>query len=529
MISLKSLLKRSEKGSSKTGDNGNGKAQGFGYGFDDSSGKIKLNTDLLKCDLFCHVTYLSALATSDLSRSQIFDYASQLNFTSSVYLRKVHFLAKKLNYDYSEACRMVGETIKEPEPKALLLRMAGAMASGENEAEFLKREAEVMGATYGEEYEAHVESLKKWTDAFTALIISASLVVVISVVSILIFPMAPSFIATLTFLMLISTLLGCWVMYRAAPKEIKTHNLPQTSKAQELAKKVLKYVSVPMIVLAVPILFLMQAGLGWSLIVIAVIIAPPGILIWWDDRRIDKYDMDIAGFLRSLGGITKVIGTTVIEGISRLDFGSLGSLKKPVSRMNNALKFGIRPELCWQKLVCESGSEQVNRSVRIFCDGIAVGGDAGAVGNQASMFAMKIALLRGKRKMVSSGFFYLVATMHVTMAVLLVGIYQIMLNFSTAMQKMQTTGMEGMNAIAQLPTFSFFSNGAASLGMLYMMSTAMLLMLTAVNPAAIKVVEGGHNYKYLYLASVMMLITGLAMVGVPDLIKGMFSNLAMVQ
>ncbi len=91
MISLKSLLKRNGKGSSKTGDNGNG----FGYNLDDTANeKVKLNTDLLKCDLFCHITYLSALATSDLSRAQMFDYASQLNFTSSVYLRKVHFLAK---------------------------------------------------------------------------------------------------------------------------------------------------------------------------------------------------------------------------------------------------------------------------------------------------------------------------------------------------------------------------------------------------------------------------------------------------
>lgn len=91
MISLKSLLKLNEKVSSKNRDNGNG----FGYNLDDtSSEKVKLNTDLLKCDLFCHITYLSALATSDLSRSQLFDYASQLNFTSSIYLRKVHFLAK---------------------------------------------------------------------------------------------------------------------------------------------------------------------------------------------------------------------------------------------------------------------------------------------------------------------------------------------------------------------------------------------------------------------------------------------------
>jgi archaeal flagellar protein FlaJ len=517
MSFLKSLLKRKGKGSSN----------GTGNALDEH---IKFNSDLLKADLFCHLAYMSALATSDLPRAQMFEYASRLGFTSSIYLRKVHFLAKKLNYDYSEACRMVGETTKEAEPKAILLRMSGAMASGENEALFLKRESEVMGETYGDEYERKVESLKKWTDAFVALIISASLVVVISVVSVLIFPMPPSFIATLTFMMLATTVMGVWIMYRAAPKEIKTHTLPSTSQAQQLARKALFYISIPLTIVAVPILFLMHAGLGWALIVLGLIIFPPGILIWWDDKKIDKNDEDIAGFIRSLGGITKVIGTTVTEAVSRLDFGSLASLKKPVSRMNNALKFGIRPDLCWEKFVSDSGSEQVNRSVRIFWDGIAVGGDPGAVGNQSSMFAMKVALLRGKRKAVSSGFFYLCTVMHAVMALLLVGIYQIMWSFSQAMQKMQPAAgqdtSQGMNAIASLPTFAFFSNNSAQLQMLYMMSTAMLLMLTAVNPAAIKVVDGGHNYKYLYLLAMMMVITGLSMNIVPGLVSGMFATLS---
>lgn len=422
---------------------------------------------------------------------------------------------------------MVGEKTKEAEPKAILLRMSGAMASGENEALFLKRESEVMGETYGDEYERQVESLRKWTDAYVALIISASLVVVISVVSILIFPMQPSLIAILTFLMLMSTILGVWVMYRAAPKELKTHSLSQTSKAQETARKALFYVSIPLAIVAIPLLFLMNAGLGWSVLVLGLIMAPPGIFIWWDDRRIDRNDDDIAGFIRSLGGITKVIGTTVTEAVSRLDYGSLGSLKQPVMRLNNALKFGIRPELCWEKLVCESGSEQVNRTIRIFWDGIAVGGDPGAVGNQASMFAMKISLLRGKRKAVSTGFYYLCTVMHATMALLLVGIYQIMWNFSEAMKKMQgVTEGQGLNAISQLPTFAFFSNTSGQLQILYLMSTAMLLMLTVVNPAAVKVVDGGHNYKYFYYLSIMMIITGLAIIFVPGLVTGMFSTLA---
>jgi flagellar protein FlaJ len=516
MISLKSLPRLKGKASSKEN-----RIQADGQPVE----KIKFNSDLLKGDLFCQLTYMSALATSQLNRAQLFEYASRLSFSSSVYFRQIHFMAKKLNYDYSEACRMVGEKTKEALPKSFLLRMSGAIASGEDVAEFLKREAYVIGENYGEEYERNVESLKRWTDAYTALIISASIVVVISVVSMLIFPMSPTSISLLTFVMLISVLLGVWILYRSSPKELKSHHLAQTSAAQTLARKVLLYVSVPLFIVSIPVLLFMQAGMGWSMIVIALLMMPAGILIMYDDRQIDKNDADIAGFLRSLGGISKVIGTTVTEAITRLDFGSLGSLKKPVIRLNTALKFGIRPDLCWQKFVCETGSEQINRSVRIFWDGIVVGGDSQKVGNQASMFAMKIGMLREKRKMVSSGFSFLCIAMHATMAVLLVGIYQIMWNFSQAMQKMSVTGGEGMQAISQLPTFAFFADSSGPLTVLNMMVTSMLIMLTITNPAALKFVEGGHSYKYIFYLAIIMLISGASFVLVPDLVKGMFGTL----
>jgi flagellar protein FlaJ len=516
MISLKSLPRLKEKASSKEKT-----AQQDGL----ESSKVAFNSDLLKGDLFCQLTYMSALATSDVPRAQLFEYASRLGFTSSAYFKKIHFIAKKLNYDYSEACRMVGEKTKDAEPKAILLRLAGAIATGEDQAEFLKREAYVMGEHFGEEYERNVESLRKWTDAFIALIISASIVVVISVVSMLIFPMSPASLSLLTFVMLVSVLLGTWIMYRASPKEIKTHKMSHTSAAQAMARKVLMYVSLPLIVLSIPILFITQAGIGWSMIVVALLLMPAGILIMYDDGRINKNDADIAGFLRSVGGISKVAGATITEAVGRLDFSSLSSLKKPVSRLNTALKIGVKPDLCWQKFVCETGSEQINRTVRIFWDGIVVGGDPQKVGNLASMFAMKIELLREKRRMVSSGFAFLAAAMHATMALLLVGIYQIMWNFSQAMQKMSMTGGEGMQAIAQLPTFAFFADSSGPLKILNLMVTSMLLMLTAVNPVAIKVTEGGHNYKYIFYLALMMLITGASFVFVPELVKGMFGTM----
>jgi archaeal flagellar protein FlaJ len=519
MISLTYFLKLKKKVFSNQEDLDNKSAE---------HKRISFNRDLLKSDLFCHLTYMSALATSKLPRNLLFDYAATLPYTSSRYFRKVHFLAKKLSYDYSEACRMVGETTKEPEAKAILLRMAGALASGEPEDVFLAREAYAMGETFGDEYERSVENLKKWTDAFVALILSASLIVVISAVSMLIFPMKPIYLITLTWFMLMSTVLGAWVMYRASPKEIKTHNLPQTSFGQRLGKSLFKFMVIPAAVILIFLMLTMKTDLGWSMLVMAIILLPTGFIVVWDDNRIDNLDSDIAGFLRSLGGVSKAIGTTVTEAVGRLDFGSLASLKKFVISLNSSLLIGIQPDLCWRRFVSNTGSEHINRSIQIFWDGVAVGGDPERVGSQSSKFAMKVALLRAKRKLVSANFSYTVMIIHGTISLLLVGIYQVLLNFSKLLETMSGSDVEGnKEMLTQLPTFQFFTDSNSQIGMLYMMVIAMLIVLTIVDAAAIKVVDGGHTLKFLFYLGIMLAISGMSLLIIPDMLKGIFSTLQM--
>ncbi len=488
-----------------------------------SNGRPSFNKDLLRGDLFCHLTYMSAIATSNLPRNLLFEYAASLPYTSSRYIRKIHFLAKKLNYDYSEACRLVGEETKEPEAKSILLRMANSLASGEKESDFLAREAHAIGQTYENTYERSVESLKKWTDAYVALILSAALVVVISVVSMLIFPMEPSFTITLTWLMLMSTVLGAWIMYRASPKDVKTHSLPNTSPGQKMARYLFKFTVIPMTMIIALMVLIIKPDLGWVMVLVAISVLPAGFFAVWDDRKIDKLDSEIAGFLRSLGGVTKAIGTTVTEALGRQDFGSIASLKKAATSLNTSLLLGIKPELCWQKFVSSTGSEHINRSVQIFWDGIVVGGDPEIVGNQSSMFAMKVALLRDKRKMVSSSFSYTCIVIHATIIFLLVGINQIMVNFSGLLQNVGKTTEGSMGALTQMPVFQFLSQRGSSFQLFDMMVTVMVVALTIVNATAVKVVDGGHNLKFLFYLGIMLAISGMGLLVIPGLLKGIFS------
>ncbi len=149
--------------------------------------RVQSHPRYLQFDLFAQLTYMSSISSARVSRSELFKFASQLPYSSSKYFRNVYILAEKLNIDYAEGCRLVAERTEIDEVKSLLLRLAGALTSGEDEGEFLMREAEVMGEIFGNRYERDVESLKKWTDAYVTLVVASSLIVIVSVISMMIY------------------------------------------------------------------------------------------------------------------------------------------------------------------------------------------------------------------------------------------------------------------------------------------------------------------------------------------------------
>ena len=165
---MEEQLLKTEVQSAKTQSNVVGLARSLFrkvIGLINSSADKTKDKEYLDWDLFSQMAYMASISSSGLSRGRIFQSAAKLPYSSSSYFRDVNFLVQKLSYDYPEACRVVGENTKEPEPRAILLRMAGALSSGEPERVFLAREAYVQGETYGNSYERTLQTLKTWTDA----------------------------------------------------------------------------------------------------------------------------------------------------------------------------------------------------------------------------------------------------------------------------------------------------------------------------------------------------------------------------
>ncbi len=114
---------------------------------------------------------------------------------------------------------MVSEKAKASNIKSLLLRFAASISSGESEAEFVVQETRTEGERYKNEYERSVENLRKWTDAYAAVLISVTLIMVVSLVSTMIGSLGQGFIVAMGFVLLFITSIGVFVIYKVAPVE----------------------------------------------------------------------------------------------------------------------------------------------------------------------------------------------------------------------------------------------------------------------------------------------------------------------
>ncbi|MFH1169784.1 MAG: hypothetical protein V1691_03715 [Chloroflexota bacterium] len=485
----------------------------------------KSNSDksAMSFDLLYQLSYMSVIAASGVPRSQIFDRAAQLPCAAAEYFRKIELACKRLKYDYSRACRVVGESTKEEEVKGLLLRFSSSLLSGEPESEFLTRESEALAESYDNEYGRKLEAMKMWTDAYVSLILSAVLVIIIGIVSTMIWQIETMVIIGMAFIAIMTTGLGVWLIYVVSPRESTVLRWPG-SKEQRLAHKLLKLLA-PMALAAGTSLLLLGINAGWVLLVISAISFPIGFIMTSDDKKVAKRDAEVGVFLRSLGGVCAALGTTVNAALSRLDLDSINILRVTVRRLHTRLTAGIRSKLCWKRFIDETGSELTNRSVGMFYDAIDLGGSAGQAGYQASLFASKIALLRARRRTVSGPFRWLCIAMHGSVVVLLVFITEVIMAFAGMVAQADASMPQVSGAAASATSFTAFN--FAGLELMGSLVLPLVLIFTVANAIAPALADGGSKYKILYNLAITAAISGVSLVVLPTMASALFSSVPM--
>ncbi|MHC1610531.1 MAG: archaellar assembly protein FlaJ [Candidatus Methanospirareceae archaeon] len=494
---------------------------------EDFGSKIK-EDQVMMLDLLNILTYLSSIATANISRDKIFELASKQEGITARSLNKIYLLAKNYGYDYSDAAKLVAEDARHPALKDFLTRLSNALGTGEDEEKFLRGETERMIEVYTNKYQSDVESLKKWTDGYSALLVSVVMVIAISLISTMVFNIGDIFTISLLAgtLFCFITVLGVYVIYRVAPYEKTVHSLEIRSKEQELSRK-LSMIILPILGIASIILVVIGVEPWIIFLVIAALLAPVGVVGVMDMKKIEKRDFDISTFLKTLGTTAGTTESTLTVALEHLDKKSVGSLENNVTTLQKRLMNGIKPEICWRYFIGETGSELINRFTTVFLDAVKLGGDQAKIGGIVAKSSLGIAILRTKRKLVSTGFTNLLIPMHAAMTGLLIFIYRIIFSFNNALVRvMGEHSGEITGAAERMPMGMGFFNISVGTDLAFITEyvTLIILILTIADALAAKFAVGGSNYTLCFYASILFFISAVVLFAIPIFADSIFST-----
>jgi flagellar protein FlaJ len=493
-------------------------------------------------DLLFMITYMAAITTARATRPEIFAYtAARKEFTPSKYFAKIEFFVKRWNYSYVDALTLMAERIKNSMLSSMMNRYANSIDSGVPDEDFLNRELLTIRSIYRNTYEEGLEMLKKWGDAYIAMLFSASLVGIIIMISVAIF--APDNVQTtlmMSYLIIIAvSIFGLVTMYRAVPADQKTHDLPRGSKEQEMLSRMSRKIIPTILVVAGVLLVLNFIGLlpdvfGLVLLVTGLLLFPLGIIGYLDDQNIIMRDSDFTTFIRSLGSVMGGKGMTVTHGMREIDKKSLVTLEPLVNGVYSKLNLGFDEKLTWERFIGDSGSNLIYKYLNIFRDSVDLGGSPDYIGEIVGSSMLEQVLLRNKRHTISMGFVVLLIPMHAMMIGIFLFLFHILLRMSQAVSSvmeslgpassgMGVAGLQGAGEVGgAMGGVAMFVNFPEGVMLGYVI--IVISIITVSNILAGRIVFGGGKYMYYFFASILCAVSGMIYIAAPFIV-GIFFNI----
>jgi flagellar protein FlaJ len=486
----------------------------------------KMGADLLFLN-----TYMASLAIANASRPEIFAYASnRKEYISAKYITKVELYVKKWNYSYSEALGIVADRTNNIILKSMLNRYANAIDSGVPDDEFLKNELSTVRSVYRSQVEQGLEMLKKWGDAYIAMLLSGTVICVTIMISIAIY--SPQGLdATLNMayaIILVICVFGNLLMYTSVPDDPKSHGLSERTSKEQQTIHAMERIIVPLTLGAIVVMALIGINAGLIFLLVGFLLAPLGILGFIDDSNITLRDNDFSTFIRSLGAIMGGQGTTAVHALATMDKKSFTVLEPLVSSVYSQMNLGLDNK----QIIGESGSNLIYKYLNIYLDTVIMGGPPEPIGTVVGSSVLEQTLLREKKDMHARSFIVLLVPMHMAMVGIFVVLFRIMLTLtgsvSAMMGKFEATsgasggvsagGVSAGNALGGMSMFTNFPE--KEMGNFVVISLA---IITISNIIAARIVGGGDRYMFYFYAALFCILTGLILLIAPIGVNIFFS------
>jgi flagellar protein FlaJ len=163
--------------------------------------------------------------------------------------------------------------------------------------------------------------------------------------------------------------------------------------------------------------------------------------------------------------------------------------------------------------------------MRIFAEGIRLGGDPAAVGNLAAAYAMKVSLLRSSRGLVSSTFMFVVMPMHAALLGIMLFVTEVVNVFGRQIADIQKESIDSA-IIQEAGVSQAISFAAPDMAFVNIFVGVTILMLTVANAFAPYAASGGHRFKIFVFLACTMAMSGIAMLVIPQIVQGLFQSVS---
>ena len=307
--------------------------------------KVSSDNQVIGFDLFSQLTYMAILSRGGVTRDRLLEYCGRQRYLTSVFFEYINLMARSMGMEYTRAFQTVAQRAKAPRVKSLLLRFSASISSGSSESDFVLQEAKAEAQHYSNDYDRNVENLRKWTDAYAAILVAVTLIMVVSQVSSLLGSTSASFIYLMLFTLGGVTSVGVYLIYKVAPFETITYDpVPGTTPDRKMAKFLFITCGPAGFGLGVMGFFmLLETGVSsvtasssiFGLTGISLL--PSAFLAMRDATRVSNIDQELPVFLRAIGSIAGSGGVTLTEALRRIDTASYQYLKDPLERLRTRL------------------------------------------------------------------------------------------------------------------------------------------------------------------------------------------------
>lgn len=188
-----------------------------------------------------------------------------------------------------------------------------------------------------------------------------------------------------------------------------------------------------------------------------------------------------------------------------------GILSVPVRNLHAKLAIGAEQGLCWRNLASQCGSEMIRIFSGIYSATTFLGGDPAEIGKMISRNMIRMIVMRAKRIQIANGIKAMIYPLHAIQCILLA----FMTSLLDILIRMVNLGSSYMEIFKS----SMSSTSVAAL--FFFVSVVMAF----ANALAIKTVDIGSRYKWLYSLSILMVITGATWIGANYGAKYLFNDL----